>query len=50
MITLTHGPNTVTVPVVDRGHSVAGREFDVSPRVKVALGCTDLCTVVMQVR
>jgi len=50
MVTLTHGPNTVTVPVVDRGPYIAGRELDLSPRVKAALGCTDLCTVVMQIR
>jgi len=50
MVTLAHGANTVTVPVVDRGPYVAGREFDLSPRVKAALGCTDLCTVVMQIR
>jgi hypothetical protein len=50
MVTLTHGANTVTVPVVDRGPYIAGREFDLSPRVKAALACTDLCTVVMQIR
>jgi len=50
MVTLTHGANTVTVPVVDRGPYIAGREFDLSPRVKAALNCTDLCTVVMQIR
>jgi hypothetical protein len=50
MVTLTHGANTVTVPVVDRGPYIAGREFDLSPRVKSALGCSDLCTVVMQIR
>jgi hypothetical protein len=50
LVTLTHGANTVTVPVVDRGPYIAGREFDLSPRVKAALGCTDLCTVVMQIR
>lgn len=50
MVTLTHGANTVTVPVVDRGPYIAGREFDLSPRVKAALGCTDLCTLVMQIR
>lgn len=49
MVTLTLGANTVTVPVVDRGPYVAGREFDLSPRVKAGLGCTDLCTVVMQI-
>jgi len=50
MVTLTHGANTVTVPVVDRGPYIAGREFDLSPRVKAELGCSDLCTVVMQIR
>ena len=50
MVTLTHGANTVTVPVVDRGPYIAGREFDLSARVKAALNCTDLCTVVMQIR
>jgi hypothetical protein len=50
MVTLTHGTRTVTVPVVDRGPYIAGREFDLSPRVKAELGCTDLCTLVMQIR
>jgi hypothetical protein len=50
MLVLTHGPNTITVPVVDRGPYIAGRELDLSPRVKAALGCTDLCSVLMQVR
>jgi hypothetical protein len=50
MVTLTHGSRSVTVPVVDRGPYIAGREFDLSPRVKAELGCGDLCTVVMQIR
>lgn len=50
MLVLTHGPNTITVPVVDRGPYIAGREIDMSPRIKTALGCTDLCTVRMQIR
>jgi rare lipoprotein A (peptidoglycan hydrolase) len=50
MLTLSHGANSITVPVVDRGPYVAGREIDLSPRVKAALGCTDLCSVVMQVK
>jgi hypothetical protein len=50
LVTLSHGSKTVTVPVVDRGPYIAGRELDLSPRVKAALGCTDLCTVVMQIR
>ena len=50
MLVLTHGANTITVPVVDRGPYVAGREIDMSPRIKAALGCTDLCTVLIQIR
>jgi hypothetical protein len=50
MLVLTHGANTITVPVVDRGPYIAGRELDLSPRIKAALGCTDLCTVLMQIR
>ena len=41
MVTLVHGANTVTVPVLDRGPYIAGREFDPSPRVKAALDCTE---------
>jgi len=50
MLTLTHGVNSITVPVVDRGPYIAGRELDLSPRVKAALGCTDLCSVLMQIK
>lgn len=50
MLVLSHGPNTITVPVVDRGPYIAGRELDLSPRIKAALGCTDLCTVLMQIK
>ena len=50
MLILTHGPNTITVPVVDRGPYIAGREIDMAPRIKAALGCTDLCTVLMQIK
>ena len=50
MLVLTHGSNTITVPVVDRGPYIAGRELDLSPRIKAALGCTDLCTVMMQIK
>ena len=50
MLVLTHGANSITVPVVDRGPYIAGREIDLSPAVKAALGCTDLCSVLMQLR
>ena len=49
MLVLRHGLNEITAPVVDRGPYVAGRELDLSPRVKAALGCTDLCTVLMRI-
>lgn len=49
MLTLSHGANTIIVPVVDRGPYIAGRELDLSPRVKAALGCTDLCTVLIRI-
>lgn len=49
MLRLTYRGTTITVPVVDRGPYIAGRELDFSPRVKAALGCTDLCTVLMQI-
>ena len=49
MLTLSHGPNVITVPVVDRGPYIPGRELDLSLRVKTALGCTDLCTVLMHI-
>ena len=49
MLVLRHGANEITVPVVDRGPYIPGRELDLSPRVKSALGCTDLCTVLMQI-
>jgi hypothetical protein len=48
LLVLSHGANTITVPVVDRGPYITGRELDLSPRIKSALGCTDLCTLVMQ--
>lgn len=49
MLVLTHGANSITVPVVDRGPYIADREIDMSPRIKAALGCTDLCTVLMRI-
>jgi rare lipoprotein A (peptidoglycan hydrolase) len=44
-VTLRRGATTLTVPVVDRGPYVAGREFDLTYATRVALGCTDLCRV-----
>ncbi len=49
MLRLRHGDNLIVVPVVDRGPYVAGRELDLSLRVRDALDCSDLCTVLMQI-
>jgi rare lipoprotein A (peptidoglycan hydrolase) len=48
-LTLTYGSRSVTVTVIDRGPYVAGRAIDLSNATKLALGCTDLCTLRMQV-
>jgi rare lipoprotein A (peptidoglycan hydrolase) len=39
----------MTVPVIDRGPYIAGRTLDLSNATKIAIGCTDLCTLRMQV-
>ena len=48
-LTLTHGARSIVVTVIDRGPYVAGRTLDLSNATKLALGCTDLCTLRMQV-
>jgi rare lipoprotein A (peptidoglycan hydrolase) len=48
-LTLTYGARSVEVAVIDRGPYVAGRTLDLSNATKLALGCTDLCTLRMQV-
>jgi rare lipoprotein A (peptidoglycan hydrolase) len=45
LVTLRYRGVTVTMPVVDHGPHVAGREFDLTYRARVALGCPDLCWV-----
>jgi rare lipoprotein A (peptidoglycan hydrolase) len=44
-VRLAYAGNEVTVPVVDRGPNVAGREFDLTYATKLTLGCPDLCTL-----
>jgi len=44
-VTLRYHGHTVTVPVVDRGPFVAGREFDLTAATKQALGFGDTGTV-----
>src|SRR4029077_919942 len=46
---LSYGSRLVTVAVIDRGPYVAGRAIDLSNATKLALGCTDLCPVRMQI-
>ena len=46
-LTLAHGSRSIAVRVIDRGPYVAGRTLDLSNATKLALGCTDLCTVRM---
>ena len=48
-LTLTYGGQALTVAVIDRGPFIAGRTIDLSNATKLALGCTDLCTLRMQV-
>jgi rare lipoprotein A (peptidoglycan hydrolase) len=47
-LTLSYGSRSLTVPVIDRGPYIAGRTLDLSNATKIALGCTDLCTLRMQ--
>ena len=48
LLSLTYGTRAVTVAVIDRGPYIAGRTLDLSNATKLALGCTDLCTLRMQ--
>lgn len=49
LLSLTYGTRAVTVAVIDRGPYIAGRTLDLSNATKLALGCTDLCTLRMQI-
>jgi rare lipoprotein A (peptidoglycan hydrolase) len=44
-IRMCHSGNCITAVIADRGPYVAGREFDLMPSTKAALGCGDLCYV-----
>lgn len=48
-LVLTYGSRSITVTVIDRGPYVAGRAIDLSNATRLALGCTDLCTLRMQI-
>ena len=45
MVTLRFGGRTVTVPVIDRGPYVAGRDYDLTYATKLALGAGDVSTM-----
>lgn len=45
-VRLAFGDRSVSVPVVDRGPFIAGRELDLTIATKQALGCPDLCWLV----
>ncbi|HEV2249928.1 MAG TPA: septal ring lytic transglycosylase RlpA family protein [Candidatus Limnocylindria bacterium] len=49
-LTLTYGGRALTATVIDRGPYIAGRTLDLSNATRLALGCTDLCTLRMQIR
>jgi len=49
LVTLSFRGKTVTVPVIDRGPYVVGRTLDLSNATRLALACTDLCTLSMRV-
>jgi rare lipoprotein A len=49
LVTLAFRGKSLTVPVIDRGPYVAGRALDLSNATKLALGCTDLCTLSLRV-
>jgi hypothetical protein len=45
MVTLRFCGRTVTVPVIDRGPYVAGRDYDLTYATKLALGAGDVSTI-----
>ena len=49
MVTIQFRGRSMTVPVIDRGPYVAGRTLDLSNATKIAMACTDLCTVSMRI-
>jgi rare lipoprotein A len=44
-VTLRFGGRAVTVPVIDRGPFVAGRDYDLTYATKLALGAGDISTI-----
>lgn len=50
MLELEFRGRVVAVPVIDRGPFIPGRTLDLSNATRIALACTDLCPVRMQIR
>ena len=49
MLVLEYRGRTMTVPVIDRGPYIAGRTLDLSNATRIAMGCSDLCTLSMRI-
>jgi hypothetical protein len=49
LVTIEFRGRTMTIPVIDRGPYIAGRTLDLSNATKIAMACTDLCTVSMRI-
>jgi rare lipoprotein A len=49
MVTIEFRGRAMTIPVIDRGPYIAGRTLDLSNATKIAMSCTDLCTVSMRI-
>jgi rare lipoprotein A (RlpA)-like double-psi beta-barrel protein len=49
LIVLEYRGRTMTVPVIDRGPYIAGRTLDLSNATRIAMGCSDLCTLSMRI-
>jgi len=49
MLVLEYRGRTMTVPVIDRGPYIAGRTLDLSNATRLAMGCSDLCTLSMRI-
>jgi rare lipoprotein A (RlpA)-like double-psi beta-barrel protein len=49
MVTIEFRGRAMTIPVIDRGPYIAGRTLDLSNATKIAMACTDLCTVSMRI-
>lgn len=49
LVTIEFRGRTMTVPVIDRGPYIAGRTLDLSNATRIAMACTDLCTLSMRI-